>query len=327
MNGLDALISREENPNECSLCHGKKTRFIQENGKLKSVPCECTKDENGFRNHLETKQLSPRKLKKYIPNEIYHEEFDKEILKRDVEISAEWQVHFNAYVKTLEGIHNSIRLRKKPIRSYIVVAPPNFGKKHFAYSCIKTALEVDLKPTELLFIKDIGLKIKEKEYYDLKEMILEKDIIFISLGKYITKDDMYTLEYMMELAEIYATPIIVISKFPISYLCLFEPTLISEIGLKKTKKGYYGLLQLAGFNNDLMKADYISKSQKINPNSVYKQRQAQVAEETNETVDLLDSFVGSKEEDVLDETVEFTDFEKYAEMKKSLKTNNNEKDE
>lgn len=298
MSGLDDLINEglKEEKKDCPLCYGSKYRLEKVNGSFVKKICSCVRKTDDLYSHLEELEISTKKLSKYIPNEVYREEFDKEILLEDLDIPNQWKVPFNTYVRSLEGIQNSIQFKKPPVRSYIVIAPSNYGKKHFIYSTIKKTLEAGLKPSELLQIKDISDKLKERDNHGLYEIFYDSDIIFLSLGKQLVREDIYSLSHMMELAEINAKPLIVISKFPRNYLALLEPTILDDVGLLKTKKGYYGLLQLVGFDDDIMKADYISKANRVKPKHSHQQNPT-IEKVRNENIDFLDSMDSDKDED------------------------------
>lgn len=250
--------------------------------------------------NIQKKEISNQELKSYIPNSLYHEDFEAKKIESNV-IEENKLTYLHSYTKGLEGFLSTLDMRKKPLRSYIVVAPSNYGKKFFAYNCIKTCLEHGLNPSSLLLLNDIEEMYAKKEFSNIKELIIAKDILFLSLGNGVDKKSMDVLGLLLEYAEIYATPLVILSKFPVSYLALYEPNILDNVGLVQTGRKRYGQLKRIGFPDEVMKEFFMNNIDKL------QEKKSNQPRPQESYLELNDNDYGIK----LEDDVDFEDFEEY----------------
>lgn len=257
--------------------------------------------------NLPKDEIPPNVLRSYIPNKLYLEPFDTSKLPIE-DLNDDTSLYMHSYIKSTEGFLSTLEMRKKPLRSYIVVAPSNFGKKFFAYSCIKTCLEYGLQPSPIVLLRELEEMYSNKAYKEIRDFILSKDILFLSIGNTVDKKLIEVLGFVLEYAEIYATPLVVLSKFPVNYLALFEPTIYENIGLQSTEARRYGQLKRIGFPDDIMKKFFNQTVSKI-------KGKTPVSEEEG-TANYLDI---SESQIEIEEDINFDDFESYKEKLKGEK--------
>ena len=247
-------------PEICPLCNGKGYKLKKINNQFKKTVCKCQKE---MVNLDEISEMSEDILYKYIPNELYHEDISITKLKENKVIGSEWEVEFSKYINFVSKFPTSLAIGKMPTKSYFVVAPPNFGKKFFIYNCIKKTLMGGKTPTELLDTAELYTLYSQKEYKQLKDYFLNHDIVFMTVGNSPNMNDVIVLKHMMDLADRFGKPIIMISRISVPYFLNFDANLIDDLGVKRGYKHNYGILELAGFSNDFMKDYFTDNSKKV----------------------------------------------------------------
>lgn len=242
---------------DCEKCGGKGFTIKIDNKKAKSIPCEC-KDVKDYKDKLVEITISEKELEKLIPNFYFRAiEFDGDELRDTIPVPDHLKdIQIDSYVDFMESYLKVIRMGKRPERSYFLEAPTGFGKKTFIYSAIKEAIKGGLTTTGLLDTYEIYGLMEKNKYGDIKEL-LNKDIVFLTMGGSPTKQDVVVLRMSIDLCERYGIPMIVISRFASNYIGKQDPTMKVDIGVFNTVRGDYGRLKHVGFSPQFRK-DYYS---------------------------------------------------------------------
>lgn len=302
---LDKYIKDNEKI-KCTKCNDVQYKY-EDN---KRVPCECVSDllEGGYKEHLKRREITEGFKQRYLPSRL-HEladyDYNPEELKSTDNEIYNWEVSFNAYKRILKGIYNSLTLGKIITKNHLIVAPKGYGKTDFVYYSMIRGFESGLNVSKLISIKEVTMKIHQKDYSFLEDLFTSKDIIFLNLGRHVDYEDIKSLQYLLDISERKETPIIVISNLPLKALVIANGSFATDVN-KTVKSGYFSGLQLGGFSDEQMIEHYKKNIKKTKTNRIEKT--------SDKEQDLLDIDTENLS-DKLDADEEF-DFKKY---KDSLK--------
>ena len=283
--------------NDCKVCGGQGFFFTKnQKGKMAKMICSCTaKTTMKDIEEVISTTISEEKLFEYIPNEFYHADIDINKFKEGKTVNQNWEVEVKKYMLFLKSFPEKLAQGVKPTKSYIVVAPPNHSKKFFIYNCIKNSLKGGLKPTHLLDTQDIYDLMNENKHREIKDMFKEHDILFLTIGNNPIATDIYALRLLMDYADRFAKPLVIISRFNTSFLLRFDSTLATELGVTDTTPRFrmnYGVLNLAGFSNKHMNDVFKEVSAEYSPykgnRNIHKKQSNLYAEELE--TDILSGF-------------------------------------
>lgn len=214
LNKISSEISNKEE--ECYNCGGKG--FV-------GRPCEvCGKIR-------EVKKVD--KIKKYnnkIIPEFYHDvTWSRGELLKDKRNNS----YLDEFINELEKITLSIKNGILPKNSYLIVAPPFYGKKTWAYTCMRYAIDKGYKVAPLLDTQEYKRLVvlgSEKPRYELYNSIdidkyLTSDLVVLSVVK-----DQYLTEAFASILSILdkrdrlGKPTIIISEFDVRTISLRDYT-------------------------------------------------------------------------------------------------------
>lgn len=236
---------------DCKDCGGKGFIMYKDSGMMKRKPCEC-KILRNFKDKIEPEYIDPLILKEKIPNPRYREDFDEEELEETIDIPDKlWDIQVEMYIEFLDTYIRTVRMGKKPEKSYFVVAPSGSGKKYFVYNAIKSALQGGLTTTSLIDTHDVYDLMGNKKFGELKSMLMA-DVAFLTLGGSPVRPDMIALRAVLDICDRYGIPLVVISRFSGGYLKKLDSLIAQDVGVFSTKKWEYGRLEQVGFSDEFM---------------------------------------------------------------------------
>lgn len=263
MKTLEDLIElTNKNSKKCKHCHG--TGFViytQKNGKKNQKNCLCK--EVGTKVVTNKVELNKRILDEYIPEAYQDVEFNLDTYLERVKTSELPEnltdLRYNSFGRTLNSLHNLFKQGILPKRSHIFVAPVGFGKKTFVYSSIKELLRCTLRPTKLYNSLEFQNIYKEKGYRYVRDLLLDRDIIFVELSKNPLTRELMFIEELSEICLKINKPLILISSKSAYDLAKYHPTFIETIGVQNTRVKQYNYLKNSGFDNEYMNeySDYL----------------------------------------------------------------------
>lgn len=198
----------------------------------------------------ESIDISESKIREYIDSDYYvEEEFDKKKLNKELPLPRkDRDVSVDVYIDFMGDYINRLQHGRKPYKSYFLAAPDGFGKKHFVYQAIKEALRHGLEPTRLLDSHRLYEFLDNKDYSKFYEHFTDKDLAFITLGGAPSNTGLIVIKSALEYCERIGVPLLVISRFPPESYYKVDILTSMYIGIRTTKRGNLGAMELAGFN-------------------------------------------------------------------------------
>lgn len=209
MKQLEEWVKEPDGEN-CSVCGGQGWLLAPTSKGLKRLTCiKCL----GHKIQKAEASVVEEELKKWIPNKVFREgHFDFDTFEKTVLLPVnERRYSFAKYVdfmdKTLRGLQSNII----PKKSYYIVAPDNYGKKWFAYECMKVLVENSHEIGGLVDIADIKQALEVSDYNKAKEL-LTGDIIFVTLSNMGAGYFSASVKYVLDYASKYGKPVFLFTR-------------------------------------------------------------------------------------------------------------------
>lgn len=209
-----------------------------------------TKELDKLEGKEKSKELSDEILREYIDNDFFRlSELDTRQLSKELPISRrDRDVSVDVYLKFMEDYLNRIRLGRIPDKSYLVSAVDGFGKKVFVYQAIKDALRHGLRPSKLLDSHELYELLDSRKYTEFNEHFNDVDMAFITLGGAPSNTAIIVMKTALEYCERKGVPLLIISRFEPEMFHKIDIVTTTYIGVKASRKGDFGVMELAGFN-------------------------------------------------------------------------------
>lgn len=225
--------------------------FVWSKEKNRLVKVKRHREVDNLEGTEEDKYVSDELLEEYIPNDFFRlSELDIKQLNKELPISRRNRdVSVELYLDFMEEYLNRIKLGRVPDRSYYVAAPDGFGKKVFVYQAIKEALRHDLTPTTLLDSHEMYSLLDSRNYTDFYATFDGVEMAFLTLGGAPSNTGMIVLKTALEYCERIGIPLMAISRFEPSKFHRVDVMTANYLGVKITRKGDFGKMQLAGFDS------------------------------------------------------------------------------
>lgn len=225
--------------------------YVWSKEKNRMVKIKRTKEIDNLEGTEEGKEVSDEILEEYIKNDFFRlSELDIRQLNRELPISRRNRdVTVELYLEFMENYLNRLKLGRVPDKSYYVAAPDGFGKKVFVYQAIKEALRHDMTPTSLLDSHELYSLLDSRDYTGFYEIFNGVDMAFITLGGAPSNTGMIVIKTALEYCERIGIPLMVISRFEPGKFHKVDVMTANYLGVKTTRKGDFGKMQLAGFDS------------------------------------------------------------------------------
>ena len=207
---LEVLLTEPDDDDTCSVCEGQGWLLAPTNKGLKRITClKCL----GHKVRKKEASFVSEEIKKWIKNPMYRDNrFDFEKFNNDILLPvSERKYSFEGYVNFMKSVMDGLESDLLPRKSYYVVAPDNYGKKWFAYECMKLLVETGHEVGGLVDIADIKQAI-EKEDYQKAKGYLGGDVIFVTLSNMGAGYFGYAVKYVLDYASKYGKPVFLFTR-------------------------------------------------------------------------------------------------------------------
>lgn len=207
---LEVLLTEPDVGDTCSVCDNQGWLLAPTNKGLKRITClKCL----GHKVRKKEASFVSEEIKKWIKNPMYRDNrFDFEKFNEGILLPvSERKYSFEKYVNFMNSIMDGLESDLLPRKSYYVVAPDNYGKKWFAYECMKLLVETGHEVGGLVDIADIKQAI-EKEDYQKAKGYLVGDVIFVTLSNMGAGYFGYAVKYVLDYASKYGKPVFLFTR-------------------------------------------------------------------------------------------------------------------
>lgn len=201
---------KEPDGDSCSVCGGQGWLLAPTTKGLKRITCiKCL----GHKIKKAESSVVEEELKKWIPNKVFRDgHFDFETFEKTVLLPVnERRYSFAKYVDFMDKTLSSLQSNILPKKSYYIVAPDNYGKKWFAYECMKVLAENSHEIGGLVDIADIKQALEVSDYNKAKEL-LTGDIIFVTLSNMGAGYFSASVKYVLDYASKYGKPVFLFTR-------------------------------------------------------------------------------------------------------------------
>lgn len=209
MKQLEAWV-KEPDGDSCSVCAGQGWLLAPTTKGLKRITCiKCL----GHKIKKAEASVVEEELKKWIPNKVFRDgNFDFETFENTILLPVnERRYSFAKYVDFMDKTLSSLQSNMLPKKSYYIVAPDNYGKKWFAYECMKVLVENSHEIGGLIDIADIKQALEVSDYNKAKEM-LTGDVIFVTLSNMGAGYFSASVKYVLDHASKYGKPVFLFTR-------------------------------------------------------------------------------------------------------------------
>lgn len=207
---LEVLLTEPDVGDTCSVCDNQGWLLAPTNKGLKRITClKCL----GHKVRKKEASFVSEEIKKWIKNPMYRDNrFDFEKFNEGILLPvSERKYSFEKYVNFMNSIMDGLESDLLPRKSYYVVAPDNYGKKWFAYECMKLLVETGHEVGGLVDIADIKQAI-EKEDYQKAKGYLGGDVIFVTLSNMGAGYFGYAVKYVLDYASKYGKSVFLFTR-------------------------------------------------------------------------------------------------------------------
>ena len=202
--------------------------------------CECrTKEKVATLEEIQAnldKELPKDVLEKYVPSPYYQDNlFDIHKFHRQKTLPEELtDIRYQSYKTYLNELTGLFKSGGIPRKSYLIVAPSDFGKNTFVFSSIQILLKANKNPSEFLYIADLADNIREEGFNTITNLVKEHDILFLTLGATPRKRDIMLYIDILERANRYGKPVITTSRKHPYHLASYYPMLSEYYNLDES---------------------------------------------------------------------------------------------
>lgn len=182
-----------------------------------------------------------------IPEPYSNVMWSSDVLRMNHQEESKSDMLFNRYVNQLERIFSLFYNKKIPAKSAIIIAPPQYSKVTFAYSCMQLALQNGFSVAPLYDSQEVKRIItlaadRPNQNYEINyEDYVNSDVVFITITKTVYREEAYAvIEEMLDKRSRRGLPTFFISRYNLQTLS------------KRDWSGHFSFIKdVEGTENDL----------------------------------------------------------------------------